>query len=57
MCATTRLSAADLQRQCRPETIRVERPGAETLQPAAACQERALEALRFGPGIRRPGYP
>jgi len=58
MCAATKLSSDDLHRPCRPSDV----PFASTAEASTlpsigeVVQERAVEALRFGIGIRRPGY-
>ena len=59
MSPAIRLSAGDLRRACAPAEI----PFATTREAAGPAegdgvlgQDRAAEALRFGLGIRRPGY-
>lgn len=56
MCAATRLSPELLQRPCRPDDI----PFATTVEARPVTgvvgQDRAVEALRFGIGMRRHGY-
>lgn len=59
MCAATLLSPDDLARSCRPSDIPFETTAeAPTLASTGGVvgQDRAVEALRFGVGIRRPGY-
>lgn len=57
VCAATRLPPAALKRPCRPSEL----PFATTADAApvesrVVGQERAVQALRFGIGIRRSGY-
>lgn len=57
MCAATRLSSNDLQRPCRPADIPFETTAeASGIEHPVVGQERAVQALRFGVGIRRYGY-
>lgn len=59
MCAAIRLSPDKMQRSCRPSEIPFETTAeAATLASTAGVvgQDRAVEALRFGIGIRQRGY-
>ena len=54
--AAWRLRASALRRRCRPAEIPFETTAEVTSAPGIVGQERAAEALRFGSGLRRPGY-
>ena len=50
------LEAARLFTRCDPDDIRLSAAGAAGLQARGLGQERALEAIRFGIGMKRHGY-
>lgn len=57
MCAATRLSSDQLRRPCSPAEIPFETTDQSTEGDGVVIgQERAVQALRFGIGIRRRGY-
>ncbi|MGE0462541.1 MAG: AAA family ATPase [Vicinamibacterales bacterium] len=56
MCAATRLSADLLHRSCRPDDIPFNTTAEVHRIPGVVGQDRAVQALRFGIGMRRHGY-
>ncbi|MCA9672335.1 MAG: AAA family ATPase [Myxococcales bacterium] len=56
MCAATKLELSALRRSCRPADVAFKSTDDAQLVEGVVGQDRAVEALRFGIGIKRHGY-